>query len=78
MSQPNSNTSKTQNNLPEETILLNRISIQYFMNQHNLHINYRRYINNDKMITNTRILLLDPHECRPSDNKKISILIQSW
>jgi len=77
MSLPNSNTSKTQNNLLGDTILLNRTSIQYFMNQHNLYINHRGYINNNKMTTNIRILLLNSHGCRPFNNEKINMLIQS-
>ena len=48
------------------------------MNCHNLYINRRGYIDNDKIITNTRILLLNPYGYRLSNDEKINILIQSY
>ena len=77
MSLPNSNTSKAQNNLPDYNILLNRTSIQYFMNHQSLYIYHRGYIDNIKMKTNTRILLLNSYRYRPSNNEKINMLIPS-
>ena len=59
--------STVNSNLPEATIKLNQVQIQYFMNRQNLEIVHLGYIDETKM-PYTRLLLLNPRGFKPSDN----------
>ena len=58
--------------------MLNQTSIQYYMNRQDLEIRNEGYIDKSKASYNTRLFLLNPNGCRPSDNAKTTMFVNSY
>ena len=53
--------------------------MQQFINQLiRIVILYKGYIDNIKQVNNTRLLIINPHSIRPSNEEKINMLIHSY
>ena len=68
-------------NTMQNNIIMPRINetptIRQYFNEESNDSNNSGYIENMKVSRNVRILLLNPHRCRPHDNDKMHIIKQS-